>query len=378
MAGGKASHCRISTGSYRQMVVRLNLSLISIQPIGTSPLNALSANAAHQTTTFSTRFFKMLNPTAKTVDPEVIVLAASSPRNKYFKGVEIDVRTVNAKLAACMLELNFRNNRKLSMQKVKMYANEMLTGEWSADSNMICFDTEGCLINGQHRLHAVIASDTVQTFVVATNMPTESARVFDQGKARNQVDRINISGFKMKQKHNTIVRNAMTRMDSKRIGAKFYREKKTDLEIQQVYQDHKDFIDYMVDNSSKRWKNSIINSIALKIYAELKNQENLGNGFYDDGQGAHDRATHFLQIVYDDRKRSFQEDNKIDNAARLLRRKMQNNPKSTAQGNWNDFAEYTYTLKAGHAFAFRRNLQVLNRAAQDPFTCILDLPATCG
>jgi hypothetical protein len=320
----------------------------------------------------------MLNPTAKTVDPEILVLAASSPLNKYFKDVEIDIRTINAKLAACMLELNFRNNRKLSMQKVKMYANEMLTGEWSADSNMICFDTEGCLINGQHRLHAVIASDTVQTFVVATNMPTESARVFDQGKARNQVDRINISGFKMNQKHNTIVRNAMTRMDSKRIGAKFYREKKTDLEIQQVYQDHKDFIDYMVDNSSKRWKNSIINSIALKIYAELKNQENLGNGFYDDGQGAHDRATHFLQIVYDDRKRSFQEDNKIDNAARLLRRKMQNNPKSNAQGNWNDFAEYTYTLKAGHAFAFRRNLQVLNRAAQDPFTCILDLPATCG
>lgn len=377
MADGKASHCRISTGSYRQMVVRLNLSLISTLLTEISPLNALSANAAHQTTTFSTRFFKMLNPTAKNLDPEILVLAASSPRNKYFKHVEIEIRTINAKLAAYMLELNFRNNRKLSMQKVKMYANEMLTGEWSADSNMICFDTEGCLINGQHRLHAVIASDTVQTFVVATNMPTESARAFDQGRARNQVDRINISGFKMKQKHNTIVRNAMTRMESKRIGAKFYREKKTDLEIQQVYQDHKDFVDYMVDNS-KRWKNSIINSIALKIYAELKKQENLGNGFYDDGQGAHDRATHFLQIVYDDRKRSFQEDNKIDNAARLLRRKMQNNPKSTAQGNWNDFTEYTYTLKAGHAFAFRRNLQVLNRAAQDPFTCILDLPATCG
>ena len=377
MAGGKASHCRISTGSYRQMVVRLPVSPISIQPTGTLPLSALSANAAHQTTTFSTRFFKMLNPTAKSLDPEILLLAASSPKNKYFKNVEIEIRTVNSKLAGCMLQQNFRNNRKLSMPKVKLYANEMLAGEWSADSNMICFDTEGCLINGQHRLHAVLLSDTVQTFVIARNMPTESARVFDQGRARNQVDRINISGFKMNQKHNTIVRNAMTKMESKRIGAKFYREKHTDVEIQQVYEDHKDFVDYMVDNS-KRWKNSIVNSIALKIYVELKNQENIGNGFFDDGQVAHDRATHFLQIVYDDKKRSFQEDNKIDSAARLLRRKIQNNPRSTAQGNWNDFAEYTYTLKAGHAFAFRKNLQVLNRAAQDPFTCILDLPATCG
>jgi hypothetical protein len=319
----------------------------------------------------------MLNPTAKSLDPEILLLAASSSRNKYFKNVEIEIRTVNAKLAGCMLQQNFRNNRKLSRPKVKLYANEMLAGEWSADSNMICFDTEGCLINGQHRLHAVLLSDTVQTFVIARNMPTESARVFDQGRARNQVDRINISGFKMNQKHNTIVRNAMTKMESKRIGAKFYREKHTDVEIQQVYEDHKDFVDYMVDNS-KRWKNSIVNSIALKIYVELKNQENIGNGFFDDGQVAHDRATHFLQIVYDDKKRSFQEDNKIDSAARLLRRKIQNNPRSTAQGNWNDFAEYTYTLKAGHAFAFRKNLQVLNRAAQDPFTCILDLPATCG
>jgi hypothetical protein len=319
----------------------------------------------------------MLNPTAKSLDPEILLLAASSSRNKYFKNVEIEIRTVNAKLAGCMLQQNFRNNRKLSRPKVKLYANEMLAGEWSADSNMICFDTEGCLINGQHRLHAVLLSDTVQTFVIARNMPTESARVFDQGRARNQVDRINISGFKMNQKHNTIVRNAMTKMESKRIGAKFYREKHTDVEIQQVYEDHKDFVDYMVD-SSKRWKNSIVNSIALKIYVELKNQENIGNGFFDDGQVAHDRATHFLQIVYDDKKRSFQEDNKIDSAARLLRRKIQNNPRSTAQGNWNDFAEYTYTLKAGHAFAFRKNLQVLNRAAQDPFTCILDLPATCG
>ena len=134
----------------------------------------------------------MLNPTAKSLDPEILLLAASSPRNKYFKNVEIEIRTVNSKFASCMLQQNFRNNRKLSMPKVKLYANEMLAGEWSADSNMICFDTEGCLINGQHRLHAVLLSDTVQTFVIARNMPTESARVFDQGRARNQVDRINI------------------------------------------------------------------------------------------------------------------------------------------------------------------------------------------
>lgn len=354
------------------MVVRLPVSPTSILLTGTLPLNALSANAVHQTTTFSTRFFKMFNDFPASILP----VAASCYKNKYFENVDVMIASVDKKIAESFLKTNFRNNRKLSVAKVKLYANEMLSEEWSADSNMICFDSEGCLINGQHRLHAVILSDTVQTFVIARNMPTESARVFDQGRARNQVDRINIAGFNMKQKHNTIVRNAMTRMESKRIGAKFYREKKTDVEIQQVYQDHKDFVDYMVD--SKRWKNSIVNSVALKIYAELKHQENLGNGFYDDGQGAHDRATHFLQIVYDDKKRSFQEDNKIDSAARLLRRKIQNNPKSTAQGNWNDFAEYTYTLKAGHAFAFRKNLQILNRAAQDPFTCILDLPATCG
>lgn len=296
------------------------------------------------------------------------------PRESYFRNVLIRVVSIDPTLAKFLLQKNFRNNRKLSRPKVKLYAKEMLTGEWSADSNMICFDPEGLLINGQHRLEAIVESGTTQTFAMAFNMPNESARVFDQGRARTQVDRINIAGFNMKQKHNTIVRNAMTRMETKRIGAKYYREKTTDQEIKQVYQDHKDFVDFMVKNKS--WRNSIVNSVALKIYVELKHQESLHNGFYEDGQGAHDRANHFLQIVYDDRKRSFQEDNETDNAARLLRRKMQSNPKSSAVGNWNDFAEYCFTVKAGHAFAFRKNMQVLQKAAQDPFSCILDLPAT--
>lgn len=305
----------------------------------------------------------------------VLSLAASCHRNKYFEKVDVVICSVNKIIAQDFLKTNFLNNRKLSMPKVKLYAKEMLAGEWSADSNMICFDSEGCLINGQHRLHAVVLSDTTQTFVIARNMPTEAARAFDQGRARNQVDRINISGINMGQKHNTIIRNAMTKMETKKIGSRFFREKSTDLQIQQLYQAHKDFVDYMVSN--KRWKLSVVNAVALKIYVELRNQERLNNAFYKDGQCAHDRATHFLQIAYDDKKRSFQEDNQIDSAARLLRIKIQDNPKSASVGNWNDFAEYTYTLKAGHAFAFRNNLRSLHRAAQDPFTYIFDLPATC-
>jgi|TARA_S200002703_G_scaffold32227_1_gene28134 hypothetical protein len=297
-------------------------------------------------------------------------------RNKYFKNVCLEIVPIDKVIAEQFLKTNFDNNRKLSMPKVKLYAKEMLTGEWSADSNMICFNSEGRLINGQHRLHAIALSDTVHTFVVAKNMPTEAARAFDQGRARTQVDRINISGINMGQKHNTIIRNSMTKMGTLRLGSKFFREKSTDLQIQQLYQAHKNFVDYMAAN--KRWKLSIVNAVALKMYVELRNQERLNNAFYTDGQCAHDRATHFLQIVYDDKKRSFQEDNQTDSAARLLRIKIQDNPKSASVGNWNDFAEYSYTLKAGHAFAFRNHLRQLHRAAQDPFTYIFDLPATCG
>lgn len=57
--------------------------------------------------------------------------------------------------AAEYLALN-KNNRKLNEATVERYVNMMSKGEWIMNGEPICFDRYGNLVNGQHRLTAII------------------------------------------------------------------------------------------------------------------------------------------------------------------------------------------------------------------------------
>ena len=49
-------------------------------------------------------------------------------------------------------------NRPLNHFTVKKYANDMANGNWQQCGDTICVDKNGCLTDGQHRLHAIIES----------------------------------------------------------------------------------------------------------------------------------------------------------------------------------------------------------------------------
>ena len=62
-----------------------------------------------------------------------------------------------------MLKHNTQN-RVLSQATVNRYAALMKDGEWAKISDMISFDSDGTLTNGQHRMEAVV---TLITLVLA-------------------------------------------------------------------------------------------------------------------------------------------------------------------------------------------------------------------
>ena len=47
-------------------------------------------------------------------------------------------------------------NRPLSQNTVYRYADAILSGEWKLNGDTIRFDSNGTLIDGQHRLHACV------------------------------------------------------------------------------------------------------------------------------------------------------------------------------------------------------------------------------
>lgn len=62
------------------------------------------------------------------------------------------------------------NNRKVNDGRVKMYAEDMRRGNWIANGEPIQFDTTGRMINGQHRLLALIMADYEDEFLVVTGV----------------------------------------------------------------------------------------------------------------------------------------------------------------------------------------------------------------
>ena len=103
-----------------------------------------------------------------------------------------DIETMTPELAKSYLE-NAAVNRSLSEPAIKRYAAAMSKGQWSL-SQPIIFDGYGRLIDGQHRLMAVIRSGQKVQFNVLRGVA--SIRHMDAGRARKPADVLKMSGYK--------------------------------------------------------------------------------------------------------------------------------------------------------------------------------------
>src|SRR6187200_3300928 len=74
---------------------------------------------------------------------------------------------------AWLAESDGHNVRGITHNAVTTYANDMRAGEWQPIPVAICFDKDGMLVNGQHRLAGIVESDTTQMFLVARGVPPE-------------------------------------------------------------------------------------------------------------------------------------------------------------------------------------------------------------
>lgn len=94
-----------------------------------------------------------------------------------------------------MLELNSAN-RPLSKPVVRSFAEVMRRGDWRVTHQGIAFDTNGVLVDGQHRLAAVVEAGVPVEMTVFTEVPPDTFDVLDTGKRRNAADALAIEGEK--------------------------------------------------------------------------------------------------------------------------------------------------------------------------------------
>ena len=86
-----------------------------------------------------------------------VMRATKKHTNSFERGMimEHEMITVTPEIAQEFLERN-HNNRKIKPRKVDKFAYQLSQGQWITNGDTIRFDVKGTLIDGQHRLKAVV------------------------------------------------------------------------------------------------------------------------------------------------------------------------------------------------------------------------------
>jgi len=119
-------------------------------------------------------------------------------------------QTITPQVAEDILSLN-ENVRKVSRTTVIRYAHLMSTGRWDyANGETIKFNGDGSLIDGQHRLKAIIESGVEGPFLLVYNCHSSSERdvstTIDAGRMRTPAQIFAGRGLKHSRLRQTVLR----------------------------------------------------------------------------------------------------------------------------------------------------------------------------
>ena len=102
------------------------------------------------------------------------------------------VMEVTPSQASRWLEGN-THNRAINQGHAERLAREIRAGRWELTHQGIAFSAGGVLLDGQHRLWAIVMADVAVPMRVFFNEPARHIEYIDGGLARGAADRINLS-----------------------------------------------------------------------------------------------------------------------------------------------------------------------------------------
>ena len=99
-----------------------------------------------------------------------------------------EVCTITPEMAGVYLQNCSRDNRAINRNRVLFYAKQMKDGQWQLNGETIIFSDKNILLNGYHRMNAVVEAGIPVQFLVVRNVNEESFKTIDTGKPRSVGD----------------------------------------------------------------------------------------------------------------------------------------------------------------------------------------------
>lgn len=104
------------------------------------------------------------------------------------------IEEVTPAIALEYLKANVSNYRKLSKSRVALYAKDMSEGRWQLNGQTIVFAENGTLLDGQHRLAAIVQSKKPVKIAIVRGI-SNNVKLFDVGGNRTTGQLVKAEGY---------------------------------------------------------------------------------------------------------------------------------------------------------------------------------------
>ena len=141
-------------------------------------------------------------------------------------------------MATAWLEKN-THNRPLRQSVIVKYARDMKSGRWLRTHEAVAIDREGRIVDGQHRLCAIVLADVPVTMMVAFDAEMDSQLVIDCGAMRSPFDVIRLT-----RGHSEVSRAGLS-IARQLCATKRIAHGPTRQEIIQAYDEHRRAIEFV-------------------------------------------------------------------------------------------------------------------------------------
>ncbi len=156
---------------------------------------------------------------------------------------------VTPSMAMDWLKNNTRN-RPLSRKHVDLLADEMKQGRWKFNGDTVCFNGS-TLLDGQHRLYAVIQSGVAQFMIIVNNLASDVFDTIDAGKKRDASAVLALNG----EKHTHTLAAALRFVDDYLNGRVRQRPTHSNTKIEAILGSHpgaRESVEFSVKLTGKR------------------------------------------------------------------------------------------------------------------------------
>lgn len=175
------------------------------------------------------------------------------------------VITVTPAMAKIWLEAMIKDQRKPSESVVLKYSRAMKSGSWIL-STPLSFNSDGFLIDGQHRLLAVIKSGCSVDFIVMFNLPASAINGIDVGTPRTAANLANLQGLQVGTGHFSILNSCFYGFESDALPPAM--SKQEQVEVMKKHYDAIDFAAKRMGSSGRVTYAPFLAPVARAYYSE--------------------------------------------------------------------------------------------------------------